>query len=252
MSSAAFIKAEVERRLSHRFPAEFGVKGRPALSSIPTGIAALDGLCAGIPCGALTEICANPAFSNGTTSLLMSLLKTASGEHFCAFIDCSDAFNVRWADASGVQLDHLLWVRCQEREHEKPLVNRLNQALKATDLLLKANCGFTLIVLDLQDLPEALLRRIPLDVWYRLRLAVEQLKAALVITTPLAITGTCSALVLRLHGGEAAWESTADREQPHNSVLEEFSIAIEVNRGRDFKKNVEAVRVNFTSARSSL
>ena len=30
MSSAAFIKAEVERRLLHRFPAEFGVKGRPA------------------------------------------------------------------------------------------------------------------------------------------------------------------------------------------------------------------------------
>src|SRR5436305_2108733 len=64
MSSTAFIKAEVERRLLHRFPAEFGVKGRPALSSIPTGIAALDELCAGIPCGALTEICANHSTGN--------------------------------------------------------------------------------------------------------------------------------------------------------------------------------------------
>jgi len=252
MSSAALIKAEVEHRLSHRFPAEFGVKSRPALSSISTGIAVLDDLCTGIPCGALTEICANPAFSNGTTSLLMSLLKAASGDYFCAVIDCSDAFNVRWADASGVQLDHLLWVRCQERAHEKPLAGRLNQALKATDLLLKANCGFTLIVLDLQDLPEALLRRIPLDVWYRLRLAVEQLKATLVITTPVAMTGACSALVLRLHGGEAAWESTADREQPHNSVLEEFSIEIEVGHGRNYKKNAGAACLNFTSMRSSL
>ena len=32
----------------------------------------------------------------------MSLLKTTSEEHFCTLIDGSDAFNVRWANASQV------------------------------------------------------------------------------------------------------------------------------------------------------
>jgi len=32
----------------------------------------------------------------------------------------------------------VLWVRCQERSPDKPLLGRLDQALKAADLLLKA------------------------------------------------------------------------------------------------------------------
>jgi len=220
MPASFSIKAEIESQLSQRFPAAFGVRERPELSLLPTGIAALDHFCGGVPCGALTEICANPAHSSGICSLLMSLLKTTSVEHFCAFIDGSDAFNVRWADALQVQLEHLLWVRCQDRSPDKPLPGRLDQALKATDLLLKANCGFSLVLLDLPDMPEKLVRRVPLDVWYRFRQAVEQLKAALVITTPAPVTGTCSALVLRLSSGEATWEETEHPPRRHGDTEE--------------------------------
>ena len=269
MSAPFHVKAEIESQLSQRFPAAFGVRQRPEFSLLPTGIAALDHFCGGVPCGALTEICANPAHSSGICSLLMSLLKTTSAEHFCAFIDGSDAFNVRWADALQVQLEHLLWVRCQERSPDKPLPGRLDQALKATDLLLKANCGFSLVLLDLQDMPEKLVRRIPLDVWYRFRQAVEQLKAALVITTPVPVTGACSALVLRLNGGEAVWKKTANQDDlisqpysvspclrggfesnPHNTTLEEFCIDVEVNRRRDFQKRSAVARLQFTASRS--
>ena len=265
MPASVSIKAEIESQFSQRFSTAFGVKGPPEFSLLPTGIAAIDSSCGGIPCGALTEICAHPAHSSGTCSLLMSLLKTTSVEHFCAFIDGSDAFNVRWADASQVQLEHLLWVRCQERTPDKPLPGRLDQALKATDLLLKANCGFSLVLLDLQDMPEALVRRVPLDVWYRFRLAVEQLKAALVITTPALVTGACSALVLRLNGGDATWQSSnqssprrhgdteehrEDNYHPHNTTLEEFCIDVEVNLRRDFQKRNAAARLQFSTSRS--
>ena len=284
MSAPFSIKAEIESQLSQRFPAAFGVRQRPEFSLLPTGIAALDHFCGGVPCGALTEICANPAHSSGICSLLMSLLKTASAEHFCAFIDGSDAFNVRWADASQVQLEHLLWVRCQERSPDKPLPGRLDQALKATDLLLKANCGFSLVLLDLQDMPEKLVRRVPLDVWYRFRQAVEQLKAALVITAPVPVTGACSALVLRMNGGEAVWKKTTNPNDPmtrfpdlsrlavgdpisqaysvspclrggfeshsHSTTLEEFCIDVEVNRRRDFQKRSAVARMHFTASRS--
>ncbi|PYP91059.1 MAG: hypothetical protein DMG65_09320 [Candidatus Angelobacter sp. Gp1-AA117] len=288
MSALFSIKAEIESQLSPRFPAAFGVKERPEFSLLPTGIAALDHFCGGVPCGALTEICAHPAHSSGICSLLMSLLKTTSADHFCAFIDGSDAFNVRWADALQVQLEHLLWVRCQDRSPDKPLPGRLDQALKATDLLLKANCGFNLVLLDLQDMPEKLVRRVPLDVWYRFRQTVEQLKAALVITTPAPVTGACSALVLRLQGAGAKWESTTNppqrhgdtkepkrsgdlviggsgdrvirpsdsverslqEEHTHNTTLEEFCIDVEVNRRRDFQKRSAVARLQFTASRS--
>ena len=274
MSSAISIKAEIESQLSQRFPSAFGVKERAAFSLLPTGITAIDNFCGGIPCGALTEICANPAHSSGTCSLLMSLLKTISAEHFCAVIDGSDAFNVRWADASQVQLEHLLWVRCQDSQPDKPLPSRLDQALKAADLLLKANCGFSLVLLDLQDMPEKLVRRVPLDVWYRFRGAVEQLKAALVISTPAQVTGACSALVLRMSGGTATWESTnpprrdedaegdlkigssdllpmQHQSHAHNTTLEGFCIDVEVGHRREFQKRNAVARLQFSAARSS-
>jgi RecA DNA recombination protein len=245
MSSAALIQAEVERRLGNRFSAAFGLRSRPELPVIPTGIAAFDDLCGGIPCGAVTEICGNPVLSTGSTSFLMSLLKAATRDHFCSLIDSSDSFNVRWADMSGVQLGRLLWVRCQQRP-----ISRLDQALKSTDLLLKANCGFGLIVVDLEDMPEKLVRRIPLDVWYRFRLATEQLKTALVISTPAPVTGTCSALTLRLRGAEADWQSTTGSSYTHTNLLEKFVIEMEVGRARESKKNIEAARINFASERS--
>ena len=322
MSALFSIKAEIESQLSPRFPAAFGVKERPEFSLLPTGIAALDHFCGGVPCGALTEICAHPAHSSGICSLLMSLLKTTSADHFCAFIDGSDAFNVRWADALQVQLEHLLSAHpvpdaagAQAASDVIALLRELNardllivavsggasallpapfspitltQKGRTTDLLLKANCGFNLVLLDLQDMPEKLVRRVPLDVWYRFRQTVEQLKAALVITTPAPVTGACSALVLRLQGAGAKWESTTNppqrhgdtkepkrsgdlviggsgdrvirpsdsverslqEEHTHNTTLEEFCIDVEVNRRRDFQKRSAVARLQFTASRS--
>ena len=55
---------------------------------------------------------------------------------------CADAFDPHAAQAAGVDLEQLLWVRCRN----------LDQALRATDLLLHGG-GFGLIALDLAMLP---------------------------------------------------------------------------------------------------
>ncbi|HYK36108.1 hypothetical protein [Alloacidobacterium sp.] len=78
---------------------------------------------------------------------------------------------------------------------EKPW-SRLEQALRATDLLLQAG-GFAAIVLDMGDvLPQHTLH-IPLATWYRFRLAAEQARTALILLTQSPCASSCAALALR-------------------------------------------------------
>ena len=87
---------------------------RPAAATVVSGIEALDALTGGLPRGGLTEIC-GPA-SSGRTSVLMAVMArmTAQGE-VCALVDASDSFDPKSAEAAGVELRRLLWIRCSSR-----------------------------------------------------------------------------------------------------------------------------------------
>ena len=89
---------------------------RPAAAIVLSGIEALDALTGGLPRGGLTEIC-GPA-SSGRTSVLMAVMAkiTALGE-VCALVDASDSFDPKSAEAAGVELRRLLWIRCSPRRH---------------------------------------------------------------------------------------------------------------------------------------
>jgi hypothetical protein len=260
MISAASLRTQVEDRLRDRCLAAFSPQARPEMPVIPTGIAAIDRRIRGIPCGAITEICGNPLCSTGSTSLLTALLHRASENHFCAWIDATDTLNPRWIHGAGVSLNRVLWVRCQEHPAGKQRLNRLEQALKSADLLLKANCGFSLVIVDLEDIAERLVRYVPLDVWYRFRLAAEKLSTALVFSTPFPVTGTSSALMLRLHSSGAAWspgfqndgfqsEGFQDDSSPHTRIFHAFDNKVEVIRSRDLKKNAQSAHITFSSVR---
>lgn len=120
------------------------------------------------PRGRITEI--TGVASSGRTSLLHGLM-AASGEEFKAIIDIGDSFDPTSAEANGVRLDRLVWVRCGgNSEH----------ALKSADLLLHAG-GFGLVALDLCDLPIKALNRIPLAFWYRFQRTVEQTPTVFVV-----------------------------------------------------------------------
>jgi hypothetical protein len=111
----------------------------------------------------------------------------------------SDALSPESAAAADIVLKRLLWLRMsaerKQRVSDRPW-SRLEQALKATDLLLQAG-GFAAIVLDMSDVLSQHTMRIPLGTWYRLRLAAEQARTALIFLTQAPCASSCAALALR-------------------------------------------------------
>jgi recombination protein RecA len=91
---------------------------RPAPEMVTSGIPALDALTGGLPRGCLTEIC-GPASSGRTTVLLAALAAATQRGEYCAVIDASDALDPHSLAAAGIDLDHLLWVRCGDDIQQK-------------------------------------------------------------------------------------------------------------------------------------
>jgi RecA/RadA recombinase len=84
---------------------------RPAPEMVPFGISALDALTGGVPRGALTEM-VGPA-SSGRTSVMMALMaEVTRRQEVCALVDVTDSFDPASAEAAGVDLRRVLWVRC--------------------------------------------------------------------------------------------------------------------------------------------
>jgi hypothetical protein len=197
MPSAAALRLEIERTLEHRFPAALTPAPKTIYEVAPTGVAAVDALLeGGLPVGAISEV-TGPE-SSGRTSLTLAFLaqRTEAGQ-VCAWVDVGDAFDPESAAASGVSLKQLLWVRCRNESglaQAKPWT-RLDQALRATDLLLQAG-GFAAIVLDLGDMEPAHAMRIPLATWFRFRQAADRTRCSLVVLGKTSYAQSSAAVVL--------------------------------------------------------
>jgi hypothetical protein len=180
---------------------------RPAPEMASSGIPAIDALTGGLPRGGLTEICGSA--SSGRTTVVLSALAAATrrGE-FCALIDASDALDPQSLDAASVDLDRLLWVRCSDAKQTRTSEHRLEQVLRATDLLLESG-GFGLLILDLADVPAQSARRIPLTTWFRFRRAVEHKPTILLAIEQQPIAGSCSSLLLQLASQKFEQKSSA-------------------------------------------
>jgi hypothetical protein len=220
MSSVATLRAQLESSLDERLSSTLLLRERTAPPMVPTGIAALDALTGGLPRGALSEI-TGPA-SSGRTGVVLSALAAATGrQEVCALVDACDSFDPASADAAGVDLERLLWVRCNQRGEaiRRPggipatmprggrlqaswnagfaYGGKLEQVLKVTDLLLQGG-GFGMVVLDLGDVPVASARRVPLTSWFRFRRAVEPTATVLLLVENESCARTCASLVVRL------------------------------------------------------
>ena len=173
---------------------DFKLYVRQEAELLPAGIPDFDAVLRGIPRGAVTDIF-GPA-SSGRTSLLLALMAQATArEEFCAVVDAGDAFDPTSAAAAGVALERLLWIRTGgNAEH----------ALKATDLLLQAG-GFGIVAMDLGDTAPETARRISLASWYRLRRAVENTPAALVVIERTPLARACATLALECARGRVQW-----------------------------------------------
>jgi hypothetical protein len=233
MSSVAIIRAQVERRI----PGALSVYERSAPKVFQTGIPAIDREAGGIPKGALTQICAPAGITSGRTTLLLSLLaQVTRKEQFCAVVDAGDCFDPESANAVGICLSRLLWVRCGAHG-----MKSVEQVFKAADILIQ-NGGFGLIALDLGNVDEKLIRKIPLTTWFRFARVMEAHPTALVVMLTHSAAQSCTALTLNMDGS-AQWSGC--ETVSHTRLISRTQFNLEVGRTRT-KKPVESARTNFT------
>jgi hypothetical protein len=235
MPSSAALRQQIETAFQHRYPSVLTPSPKTIRDVVPTGIAQIDLLLnGGIPVGAITEI-TGPA-SSGRTSIAISALASRTREgSVCAWIDAKDSLDPESAAASGVSLNHLLWVRCSEppatklaRHKTSPAKEqqpwtRLNQALRATDLLLQSG-GFAAIVLDLADESIEYARRIPLATWFRYRQAADRTRCSLLVIGKASCAQSSAAVVLECR--PAAVDSVS------GTVIRNFSYNVHRQRER--------------------
>jgi recombination protein RecA len=79
---------------------------------------------------------------------------------------------------------------------------RMEQALRATDLLLQAS-GFSVVVLDMGSLAPEYVARVPLATWFRYRAAAERTQASVLLLTQHACAKSSGELLLRFQPGRA-------------------------------------------------
>lgn len=128
--------------------------------------------------------------------MLCSLLAEATAEgEFCALIDVDGTFDPASADAAGVRLSQVLWIRCR---------GNVEHALKAADLLTQAG-GFGLVAIDLADAPPRASQKIPLAAWFRLRHAAETTKTALLAVGSCFSASTAAAMKVELNRERVLW-----------------------------------------------
>jgi hypothetical protein len=258
---------------------------RPRPATVSTGIAELDALAGGLPRGAVTEV-VGPA-SSGRSSVLLSVLAVATArEETCALVDTDDTFDPCSAEAAGVDLKRVLWVRCsgekntpaesdsrepqtpatKQRESRKREFRRIEQALRACDLLLQSG-GFGIIAVDLADVPPRLARRIPLTSWFRFRRAVENTPAVLLVLEQEPFAKSCASLLVKLESSRVArngihlahthanastlgrWDSAAE-PAPHTNLLAGLNVHAEVVEDRTERKPVRSATTNFQAKAS--
>ncbi|MEO6222181.1 MAG: hypothetical protein ABIP90_02950 [Vicinamibacterales bacterium] len=151
-----------------------GTLTRPLSTGLPTtstGVEALNQtLAGGWPRGHMSEV-VGPA-SSGRTSVVMATLATATARGgVVAFVDVADRFDPQSAADAGVDLDRVLWARGPSMTWGAPQSTvgdlAVRRGLRAFDLIVRAG-GFAVVVLDLADVPERMVRGLPASTWLRL------------------------------------------------------------------------------------
>ena len=122
---------------------------------------------------------------------------TAEGVPLSTMVDQRSGFDVALGRQSAEAVPLI-------RRSKRPWT-RMEQAIRATDLLLQAG-GFAAVVVDLGGVAPEHVSRIPLATWFRYRAAAERTQASVVLLTQYPCAKSSAGLVLRLHTGEVRAE----------------------------------------------
>jgi len=170
--------------------------------TLSTGIDELDQMLeGGVPRGKIIEI--TGATSSGKSSLSLSILaqSTSRGE-IAAYVDAVDSLDPKSAQAAGIDLEHLLWVRCAKSNIHQ--LEPLRRALKAADILCQAG-GVGVIAIDIAG--RLINSKISLNNWFRLQRTLRGTPTVLMVISSQRTTGSASSLVLSLDRNRSLWTS---------------------------------------------
>lgn len=183
----------------------------------PTGLPALDALLpGGFPAGRISELCG--PLSSGRTAIALALLAETTERRggLAALVDPADAFDPPSANAAGVDLERLLWIR-----PGSPL-----EALRCTERLMETG-GLPLVLLDLAPASPVPLptRRPPgsrspahrqpaLHHWIRLARLAETTGTALLVLSRERLTGSQAAFALETRCFRPEFKGPMDGPHP--------------------------------------
>ena len=163
----------------------------------------------GFPRGQLSEL-VGPR-SSGRTSLVLRTMAAATARgDLVALVDALDRLDVASAQAAGVDLDRLLWIRghvvsnpgmCRDSNHRA-----LEQAVNALALVLQAG-NFGVVVFDVADAPPDAIRRLPFTTWFRLQRMVEGSQTACVLAGTERVARSSAGLTIQLAAPRAAFQA---------------------------------------------
>ncbi len=164
----------------------------PTEGSFPTTCQAFDHLLAGgLRRGQMVELIGRRSSGRFSLTAMALAAATRSGEA-AALIDLGDGFDPRTAEAFGVDLERLLWVRPRH----------LKEVLTSAEVVLTS--GIPLVVLEL-GMPPLRGGRGAEASWLRLaRRAIVQ-RTALLVSSPYRVTGTAAQRVIQARDGSSRW-----------------------------------------------
>ena len=160
--------------------------------SIPTTLTPFDQLLGGgLPRGKMVELTGRRTACRFSIVLSALAAATSMGEA-AVLVDLGDHLDPQIAEAIGVDLRRLLWIRPKT----------LKQAVMSVEMITAT--GFQLVALD-TGLHPIRGRRVPDAAWVRLGRAAEAHGAAMLISTPYPLTGTASEAVITAGRARMKW-----------------------------------------------
>jgi recombination protein RecA len=113
--------------------------------------------------------------------------------------------------------------------------SRMEQAMRATDLLLQAG-GFSAIVLDMGSVAPEAVSRVPIATWFRYRAAAERTQSSIVLLTQYPCAKSSAELLLRLGPGVAV----SDEATVFSGLM--LNATVERRRFAQTPENVVSIR----------
>ena len=162
--------------------------------ALPTRVPALDRLLeGGLPRGGCVEITSRRSAGRFSIGLSTLAAATTSGEA-TALVDLGGHLDPQAAEASGVDLARLLWVRPE----------KLKGAVASAEMLLST--GFPLVVVDL-GIPPVRGRFVPDAAWLRLTRAARSRGATLLLLSPYRVSGIAADVVVAADAARPRWSA---------------------------------------------